>query len=111
MRARARVFPHAERYAFAWTVTLGLVFGLAVVVAAPGCAVPAKAAEQLRIDTAAADGGLRLWPSLAPDQRLSHFAKLRQALWVLRYALLNELPDDTTTEIRVLIEVLNRGGK
>jgi hypothetical protein len=35
---RAPVYPHAERYAFSWTITLGIFFALAVIVMA-GCTI------------------------------------------------------------------------
>lgn len=99
-------YPHADRYALAWFV-LGLALALAVVVA-PGCALPAKVEEQLRVDTAAADRVVELWPALTPEKRFEAYLKMRQGAWVLRYVLTGQLPDEDL-ELRTLI--LELGGE
>ena len=100
-RARASVFPHAERYAVSWLGALGVVFFVACLVST-GCAVPAKAREQLRIDAAAADRVAALWPALTPEKREAAYLKLRRGVHVLRYSLTDELPADAVMRAEVL---------
>ncbi len=87
--ARQPCFPHATRYASGWLL-VGISLAL---LAATGCAVPTKALEQLRIDTAAADRAAELWPTITPEKREEAYLKLRQGVWVLRYTFTGDLPD------------------
>lgn len=100
MNSDTRMNPHADRYALAWIV-FGFFAAMAVVVST-GCVVPAKVREQLVIDSAAADRVTVLWPTLSPERREVHYQDLRTGVWVTRYALFGELPEDEALKTKIL---------